>query len=316
MLLLAPCFGASWFFVTDTPLLLKLPWLGEFHTCNGIALMTLVSLFSAGLYSCVGLSHMSLLASTAPERGRTMAMAVQWTVIGIIGAGGSIVGGYVMDLFPKDGLRIILFKNTHFHFIHALAILHALTAWCLVLPVFLRIRVKRERLSVMEAFERIVLVNPLRFASGIYHARVMSSPVTRRRRAEAVEAAGESGAEVFVVDLAARLSDPSADVREAAAQSLGRIGTTDALEALIKALQDPHTDLAVHLLRALRGCADSRATATILPRLSSENLEVVREAARTLGATGDPEAIPPCWTCSIKHATKPLPWLRPRPWED
>jgi len=302
MLLVAPCFGAGWFFVTDTPVQFHIPLLGAFHTCWGVALMALVQFFSAGLYSCVGLSHMSLLASTAPERGRTLAMAVQWTVIGLIGAGGSIVGGYVMDLFPKDGLPLLLFKNTHFHFIHALAIMHALTAWILVLPVFLRIRVKRERLSVMEAFERIVLVNPLRFASGIYHARVMSSPVTRLRRTQAIEAAGESGAEVFVIDLAARLADPSADVREAAAQSLGRIGTTDAIDALVKALQEPDTDLAVHLLRALRDCADSRATATVLARLSSGNLEVVREAARTLGSIGDMEAVSPL--LDLLHKTR------------
>jgi len=292
MLLIAPCFGISWFLMTDTPLQFHLPLLGEIHTSWGIALMTVVSFFSAGFYSCVGLSHISLIASTAPERGRTLAMAVQWTLIGIIGAGGSIVGGYVMDLFPKDGLHLLLLKNTHFHFIHALVILHAVTAWTLVLPVFLRIRVKRERLGVLEAFERIVLVNPLRFASGIYHIRVMASPVTRRRRAQAVEAAGESGAEVFVTDLAARLADPSADVREAAAQSLGRIGTSDAIDALIKALLDPGTDLAVHLLRALRHCGSRRASAAVLPRLHDENFEVVREAARTLGAIGDKDAVP------------------------
>ena len=292
MLLIAPCFGIFWFLVTDTPLQFHLPLLGEIHTSWGMALMTVVSFFSAGFYSCVGLSHISLLASTAPERGRTLAMAMQWTMIGLIGAGGSIVGGYVMDLFPKEGLHLMLLKNTHFHFVHALAILHAVTAWSLALPVFLRIRVKRERLSVLEAFERTVLVNPLRFASGIYHARVMAAPVTRRRRAQAVEAAGESGVEVFVADLAARLADPSADVREAAAQSLGRIGTSDAIDALVKALQDPGTDLAAHLLRALRRCGDLRATPAVLPRLHDENLEVVREAARTLGAFGDKQAVP------------------------
>ncbi|MEI8242051.1 MAG: MFS transporter [bacterium] len=302
MILLAPCFGASWFLYTDTPLLFHLPLLGEFHTSWGMALMTVVCFFSAGVYSSVGLSHMSLLASTAPQRGRTLAMAVQWTIIGLIGAGGPVLGGYVMDVFPPDGLRLTLLRGTHFHFVHALTIMHALTAWFVVLPVFLSIRVKRERLGMLEAFDRIVLVNPLRFASGIYHARVMASPVTRRRRTQAVEAAGESGAEVFVADLAARLSDPSADVREAAAQSLGRIGTPDAIDALVTSLQDPGTDLAVHLLRALRSCADHRATSAVLARLTDENLETVREAARTLGAINDREAVPPL--LDLLHRTR------------
>lgn len=302
MLMMSPCFGVGWFLMTDTPLQFHLPLLGEIHTCWGMALMTLVSFLSAGFYSSVGLAHMSLLAATAPERGRTLAMAVQWTMIGLIGAGGSIVGGYVMDLFPKDGLQITLLQHTRFHFVHALAILHALTAWFVVVPIFLGIRVKRERLGVLEVFDRIVLVNPIRFASGIYHARVMASPVTRRRRAQAVEAAGENGAEVFVTDLAARLSDPSADVREAAALSLGRIGTSDAIDALVRALLDPGSDLPVHLLRALRRCGDRRAAPAVLARLADENIEVVREAARTLGTIGDPEAVSPL--LDLLHKTR------------
>ena len=293
MILIAPVFGACWFLVTDTPLRLHVPLLGELQTSWGMALVTITSFLSAGLYSCVGLSHMSLLAATAPERGRTLAMAVQWTVIGLLGAGGSIVGGYVMDLFPRNGSHFLLLRNTHFHFIHALIILHILTAWFVVLPVFLGLRVRRERLSMVEAFNRIVLVNPLRFASGIYHARVMSSPVTRHRRALAVEAAGDSGAEVFVTDLATRLTDASAEVREAAAQSLGQIGNRDARDALIKALQDPASDLAVHILRALRRCALAEDAPVILSRLQDENLEIVREAARTLGSTGANEAVQP-----------------------
>ncbi len=303
MLLLAPCFGIFWFLLTDTPLAFHLPLVGDLHTTWGIALMTLVSFFSAGAYSSVGLAHMSLLAATAPERGRTLAMAIQWTLIGVIGAGGAIVGGYVMDLFPKEGLDLTLLRGTRFHFIHALVILHALVTWLLVLPIFIRIHVKRESLSVLEAFERIVLVNPLRFASGVYHARVMASAVTRRRRTQAVEATGESGAELFAADLATRLADPSADVREAAAQSLGRIGTADAIAALIKALQeDGSTELAVHLLRALRQCGNQSATAAILPRLQDENIEVAREAARTLGVIGDQTAVPPL--LELLHKTR------------
>lgn len=302
MLLVAPCFGAAWFLITDAPLSFTLPLIGTVHTSLCILTLTLSSLFGAGIYSSVGLCHMSLLAATAPERGRTLAMAVQWTLIGLLSAGGPILGGYIMDLFPPDGLHLLLFKNTHFHFIHALVIMHAATAWFVVLPIFLRIRVSRERLGMLEAFDRVVLVNPLRFASGIYHARVMSAPVTRRRRAKAVEAAGDMRAEVAVSDLAASLGDPSSDVREAAAQSLGRIGTSDAIDALVQALQDPPMDVTVHLLRALRRCGDARATGVVLARLRDDNLEVVREAARTLGAIGDHAATHPL--LDLLHRTR------------
>ena len=303
MILVAPFFGASWFLVTDTPLRLHVPLTGlTVDTTWAMATMIVASLFSAGFYSSVGLSHMSLLASSAPARGRTLAMAVQWTIIGLLGAGGPILGGYVMDLFPKEGLRITLLKDTRFHFVHALTIMHAAIAWLFVLPIFLRIRAKGERFGMLAAFDRVVLVNPVRFASGIYHARVMAAPVTRRRRARAVQAAGEAGAEVVVADLAARLADPSSDVREAAALSLGRIGTVEAVDALMQGLREPGTDLTVPLVRALRLCADPRATPALLPLLRHENLEVVREAARALGATGDPAAVHPL--LDLLHRTR------------
>ena len=302
MLLVAPCFGASWFLVTDTPLHLHVPLLGAFQTTWGLTVMTLVSLVSAGFYSGVGLAHMSLLAATAPERGRTLAMAVQWTIIGLLGAGGPILGGYIMDLFPKEGLNLTLLKTTRFHFVHLLVIMHTAMAWFVVLPIFLRIRVKREPMGMLEAFDRIVLVNPLRFASGIYHARVLAAPVTRRRRARAVEAAGETGADLVVADIAPRLGDPSSDVREAAALSLGRIGTPNAVATLLKALQDHDTDLAVHLLRALRLCAGRDAAPAVLARLADPNIEVVREAARTLGAIGAKTAVLPL--LDLLHKTR------------
>jgi HEAT repeat protein len=292
MLVLAPAFALYYFFVSDAPLVFRLPLIGTITTTWAIGLAVIVSCVSSGLYSVFALAQMSLLAAIAPERGRTLAMAVYSTLIGLIGAGGPILGGYIMDSFPPDGLNIVLFHGTHFHFIHLLASLHVATTWFIVLPLFLRIRVKQERLGVREAFDRIVLVNPLRFVSGIYHARIMARPITHHRRAQAVESAGESGTEVVVTDLIARLSDPSADVREAAARSLGRIGTSDAIDALVKALQEPGTDLATYILRALRQCGDERATTAVLARLNDENLEIVREAARTLGALGDKSAAP------------------------
>jgi MFS family permease len=292
MIVLAPAFSIYYFFLNNAPLVFHLPLVGTITTSWAIGLAVIVSSISAGFYSVIGLAQMSLMAAVAPERGRTLAMAVYGTLIGVLGAGGPFLGGYIMDSFPPEGLNLILFHGTHFHFVHLLVIIHILVAWFAVLPLFLSIRVKHERFGVMEAFDRIVLVNPLRFVSGIYHARVMSRPITHHRRAQAVESAGESGTEVVVTDLIARLSDPSADVREAAARSLGRIGTSDAIDALVKALQEPGTDLAAYILRALRQCGDERATTTALARLNDENLEVVREAARTLGALEDKSASP------------------------
>ena len=302
MMVLGPCFGAVWFLLTDTPVTLHVPFLPPLVTSQAVLLISFSGLLNAGIYSCVGLSHMTMLGAIAPKRGRTLAMAVHWTLIGIMGAAGPMLGGYIVDRFPAGGLSWNLIGGTRVHFIHLLALIHMGVCWLLALPVFMSVRVRREPMGVIDAFNRIVLVNPLRFTSGIYHARVITSPVTRDRRARAVEAVGEAGAEIALSDVVARLSDPSIDVREASVHSLGLIGTAPAVEALQRVVSDPHSDMRVQALRALRVYATPVIVPDLVALLSNENVEVAREAARTLGMTRDVRAIPPL--LDLLHATR------------
>jgi MFS family permease len=302
MMVLGPCFGVVWFLLTHAPITLHIPFGPTLVTRQAVLLIALSGLVNSGLYSCVGLAHMSLLGAIAPKRGRTLAMAVHWTLIGVMGAAGPLLGGFILDHFPADGLSWRLFGQTRVHFIHLMVLIHVGVCWLLALPVFMSVRMRREPMGVSEAFDRIVLVNPLRFASGIYHARVMSAPVTRDRRAKAVEAAGEAGAEIALVDIEAKLDDPSVDVREAAVHSLGRIGTPEAVDVLRRVMADPRSDLTVQAVRALRACAEARIVPDLIPLLCHENIELVREAARTLGVTHDPRAIPPL--LDLLHTTR------------
>jgi MFS family permease len=303
LMLVAPLFGACWFFVTATPAVFHLPWIGEIRTSQATLLIGAVSLFSGGVYATVGLCHLNLLGALAPERGRTLAMAVHWTLIGLVGAAGPIVGGYVVDWMTAYPSRLRLFGGTRLDFMQVLVVLHAAVIWVAALPLMLRVRAQREPLTVTEAFERVLMVNPLRFASGVYHARVLASPSRRARRRAAAEAIGAAGTEIALADLTARLDDPVSDVREAAVRALGRIGTPEAVAALRRRLDDPSGDLAVAAVRALRDAPpDSALVPALLAFLGRGDGELVRETARTLGALGDARAVPPL--VELLHRTR------------
>jgi hypothetical protein len=67
----------------------------------------------------------------------------------------------------------------------------------------------------------------------------------------------------------------------------------------------PDSDTTVSALRALRVCAVPGVAPAIIPLLSHLNIEVVREAARVLGAARNPDAIEPL--SHLLHATRQAP---------
>jgi MFS family permease len=316
MIIICPFFGIPWFLITDDPVSFTIPLLHlTVVTKQAIVLLGFATFLCAGLYSVIGLCHLSLVAAIAPKRGRTVAMAVQWTLIGLIGAIGPLIGGFVMD-GCGDGFNLLLRGSTRLNYIHILCLCHAAVAWFIALPLLRSIRVRREPLSLRRAISLLVPVNPLRFASGIYYGRIINLPATPERRLRAVEAVGDTGAEIAVTDLCAKLGDPSLDVREAAVVSLGRIGSREAITRLLAVIRDPESDLTVGALRALRetlrealrekpmfnpmGALLQQPDDTpdwipivangVRPLLFHPNIEVVREASRVLGWTPNPAA--------------------------
>ena len=311
MTIICPFFGIAWFLITDDPVSFTIPYLNlTVATKQAIMLLTVSSFLGSGFYTVIGLCHLSLVAAIAPKRGRTVAMAVQWTLIGLIGAIGPLIGGFIMDACG-DGFNLFLRGTTRLNFIHILCVCHAAIAWLTALPMFRSVRVRRETLSLRRAIGLLIPVNPLRFASGVYYGRIINLPATPEKRIRAVAAVGETGTDIAVTDLESKLSDPSLDVREAAVAALGHIGSHEAITRLLAVIGNPESDLIVCALRALRellrGKPTSNSVSSLLqldepidrigtvaeavrPRLTHPNIEVVREAARVLGWTPHPTA--------------------------
>ncbi|MBN1670585.1 MAG: MFS transporter [Kiritimatiellae bacterium] len=288
----APLFGLFWFFCGPAVYTWTLPWVGAVRVPQPIVLLTVSSLLAGSLFGGVSLCQMSLLGALAPNEGRSTAMAVHWTIVGVLGAMGPLVAGLIVDGFPARMSPVWLPAAGGWGFIHVLIILRAVLVWGASIPLLLRIRPHPHELPVGSALARVMMMNPVRIASSINNIRIMTSAATHGRRARAAWALGRQKTAIAVSDLIERLDDPAADVREAAAFALGRIGSGDAVDALIGKLDDPNCDLAPQIARALREARDPRSVKALMRKLDVPDRETQRETARTLGAIGDRRASP------------------------
>ncbi|NLL83324.1 MAG: MFS transporter [Lentisphaerae bacterium] len=312
MTLICPLFGIGWFLITDTPVSFTIPLFGAtIVTKQAIVIVSITNFICSALYSTVVLCHLTLVAGLAPKKGRTIAMAVQWTIMGAIAAIGSILGGFIMDACG-DGFNIMLRGNTRLNFIHISCILHLCFAWFVALPLFRSVKIDRESISMRRALSILLPTNPLRLASGVYHGRIITRPGSAEKRLRAVKAVGYSGTEFAVKDLRTKLTDPSLDVREAAVAALGQIASNEAIDSILDILKNPDSDIIVQALRAAHNALTERPesrsiisllqteTATdwrpviataVVPLLNHHNLEAIREAARLLRHTPHPAAL-------------------------
>ncbi len=118
----------------------------------------------------------------------------------------------------------------------------------------------------------------------------------RRRSGVAVRLAGEMQNAGTVGHLATLLAHEDADLRREAAKALVRIGSPDAVEALVEALDSPQEGVPGHAAFCLGVAGGSRALEVLIGAMRREgNLatpDLPREAARALGRLGRAEAVP------------------------
>lgn len=285
-----PLMGASWFFISNR--IIEFRFLGMVAPIpQPILVIGAVNLVSGALYSSVGLCHLKLLGELTPKGvGRTPAMAVHWTAVGLIGAAGSWVGGAFMDQFAAWDPGWQLPLGVPWSAFHWLLVLHALVCWLIVAPLTFSLRRRGSDLPFSEVLSRLRPANPLRTVGMVYDMWVAVSTDSSATRARAIRRLGERRAEVAVRDLIRKLDDPSAEVREAAALALGQIGGDEAVNALIEELRDPQTDIALPVARALRRARDPRSVDALMGALETADRETAAESARALGAIGDPRA--------------------------
>lgn len=295
MMICGPLCSLLWFFLAPGVVALDIPLLGTVEVHRSILLISGINLVAGAVFSGVGLTQINLANRLAPREGRTMAMAVHWTIIGSVAAIGPLIGGWIMDWVVANPFTWQLPMGVAFSYIHILICLHALLSLAVALPMLINIR-RLPTLPITEAISRLMLGNPLRMAVSIYNIYAASPGGDRATRAKAVRKLGESRTALAVGDLIERLKDPSTDVREEAVYALGEIGSPEAVDALVSSLDESHVDLAPQIARALRSNPESSAAVprtvdVLVERLGDADRETQSESARTLGAIGDRRAV-------------------------
>lgn len=292
LMILAPLTAVPWFFVDSSFVTFHLPLIGNWSVPQVIVVIAISSFMGGSVFSGLGPCQFRLLALLSNSSGRTMSMAVHWSVYGLIAAFGSLAGGRFMDFFEAHHFLYTLPNGTFFSFLHAIIIAFALIAWGVAIPLVLSIRTSVDRVAFGEAVSRMFFINPFNAVRNFYTLQIFSATSTARERAQAARSLGVHKSGMAVPDLIVQLDDPVMEVQEEAVEALGIIGTEDAIDALLRKLDDPACDLIPQICRVLRDCGDARCVAPLLRQLQSADREILSECARTLGRIGDRRAIP------------------------
>ncbi len=136
LVLIGPLFTLAWFFAS--PAKVALPLLGAIP--QPVLLMSAASLIIGGFYAGMQLCQLRLTQAYTGSAGRTVAMAVHWSTVGIIGAIGALLGGWIKDHFPAAWGAHTLPLGAAFSYFHVLIALQVLLAWAVALPLLWSVR--------------------------------------------------------------------------------------------------------------------------------------------------------------------------------
>jgi MFS family permease len=156
LLMTAPLTAASWFFIDTTYVTLYLPWLGPWSVPQVVLNQLPATFLSGALFAALFPCQVRLAALLSSHSGRTMAMAVHWSIIGLIASLGSILGGVIMDSFNAHPLHHIFWTGTSVSFFHLIVVAFALITWSVCVPLILSIKTPVDRVPFGKVFAWVV----------------------------------------------------------------------------------------------------------------------------------------------------------------
>lgn len=135
---IGPFFMLPWFFLT--PAKWHIPFLGHAPVPQAVLLICAASLLAGGFYSATWVCQVRLTQAYTGTAGRTVAMGVHWSLVGLIGACGPLAAGWIKDHVHFDGIRTVIPGGAPLSYFHVLLALHLLLAWAVVWPMFKKLR--------------------------------------------------------------------------------------------------------------------------------------------------------------------------------
>ncbi|MFA6290516.1 MAG: MFS transporter, partial [Victivallales bacterium] len=182
-----PLLSAAWFFLSYEKFMFAIPFFSTFTISEPLLLLLTVNLAAGALCGGVGICQMHLINVLSPKEGRGMAIAVHWTIIGLMSASGPLIGGTVMDYFTKFPFTWKLITGVPFSFFHVLLIIHFLIICLIAAPFMLKVKVRAGELPIWEAVGSLRVGNPLRAVSIVYNIYQTGFDFAREEPNKAVE---------------------------------------------------------------------------------------------------------------------------------
>ena len=128
----------AWFFVSPKRIVFPLPLLGAQSMPQAVLLASAASLVVGGLYSGVLLCQMRLSQMHTASEGRTVTMAVHWSLVGLMASSGPMLAGAIKDHFPAAWSAHLLPCGAAFSYFQIIILLHALVIWLIAVPLLRR----------------------------------------------------------------------------------------------------------------------------------------------------------------------------------
>jgi MFS family permease len=224
-----------------------------------------------------------LMLTLAPSANRVSYIAWYNTIVGLVSALSSIIGGAVKDMLGGFSLDAGFIQLRGFHVVLAIALVAIGFAMILINKTG-----EGKRRSLGDVATQL--------AGGTLFRSFVSLDALNKvqdsgRVASALRRIEDGSGALLLDEILERLDDPSPEVREEAARALGRIGSAEAVGALSSRLSDEDGMIRIEAARALGKIGDRQAVPALADALSSPSAELRAACAEALGCIGDDESI-------------------------
>jgi HEAT repeat protein len=243
-----------------------------------VVLLPLISLvggvLAPGFYEGVN----QLMLSLTPNENRTTYVAWYVAIIGVIGAGGSLLGGAL----ATNAAVLAPLPGQPFH-----AVVIAAEVLTVVSFLVLTRIDEGRKTTTFDIVTRLATPNVVR---NLVNMSIIGGAEEAGRAARALRTVEGAESDVAIEDIVGRLTDPDSEVREEAARALGRIGSRESFDALVAQLRDSESSIRPEAARALGHVGDPRAVTHLLEALQDPSVELQEAAAEALGDLGSRES--------------------------
>ncbi len=256
-------------------------WIGYFFISphNYVYILPIIAIVGGLLTPGFAEGVNQMMLTLTPLRNRISYVSWYTAIVGVVSAGGSLLGGRLDDRL--HGVHYHLFGSVRLGSIHIVLLL-SLVLVALSVLVLTRIKEGSEK-PVGFVVGRIMRPNIFRT---FVNMGVIGNTSRSVRVARALREIEGQDDDIAIEEIVSRLEDPDTDIRIEAVRALGRIGSPNVVDALINQLTDPSSSVRADAARALGRIGDPRAVPYLIEGLQSASEDLQDACIQALGSIG------------------------------